>query len=466
MTGTPYSMRVLPSGPLGGYIQAPPSKNYTTRLVLGAALAEGESRVRRAAANDDARALVACLRELGAVIEEIGGGDLRVVGFGARPRRPSRPLNPGNAGAVLRMLAGTACLVEGEVEFVTDRPDSLGKRPNEDLLAALRQLGAEAQGQGPEGRLPIRVTGGRSRVRGGHVVVSGRNSSQYLSSLLFLTPFLEGDSTIILEGDSTIILEGDGDAAPSLSTSSSRPRLVSRPLIEQTLDVLGQFGIALLARLDEGACAVPGGQSATPIDLTVNGDWPSAAALFSAVAVAGGMATVRGLEVDAQGERRAKDALAAMGCEFAYPRAGELLIHGKGELAPIRFNGDLATDAVLALVAAACLARGTSRFEGIANLRFKECDRIVEPLEELAKLGVVARHGPDWIEIDGSPDGYVGGVEVDSRTDHRVAQMLAIVGLRCERGLVIRRAGHVTKSYPEFFEDLARLGVKLEKLPA
>jgi 3-phosphoshikimate 1-carboxyvinyltransferase len=460
MSGTPYSMRVLPSGPLGGYVQAPPSKNYTTRLVLGAALAEGESRVRRAATSDDARALVACLRELGATIEETGG-DLRVVGFGARPRRPTRPLNPGNAGAVLRHLAGTACLVEGEVEFVTDRPDSLGKRPTEELLAALRQLGAEAQGQGPGGLLPIRVAGGRARVRGGHVVVSGRNSSQYLSSLLFLTPFLEGDSTIVLKGDDV----GDAPAAPGSASPAKPPRLVSRPLIEQTLDVLGQFGIALTARLDEGVCVVPGGQSATPVDLHVNGDWPSAAALLAAVAVAGGMATVRGLEVDAQGERRALDALAAMGCEFAHPRAGELSIHGKGELAPIRFDGDLATDAVLALMGATCLARGTSRIEGIANLRLKECDRIAEPLEELAKLGVVARHGPDWIEIDGSPDGFVGGIEVDSHADHRVAQMLAIVGMRCERGLVIRRAHHISKSYPEFFEDLARLGVKLEKLP-
>ena len=114
----------------------------------------------------------------------------------------------------------------------------------------------------------------------------------------------------------------------------------------------------------------------------------------------------------------------------------------------------------------ACLARGASRFDGIGNLRIKESDRIREPLEELAKLGVVARSGPDWIEIDGNPEGYPGGVEVDSRGDHRVAQLLAIVGLRCEQGLTILRAEHISKSYPEFFEDLARLGAKLEIVAA
>ncbi len=115
----------------------------------------------------------------------------------------------------------------------------------------------------------------------------------------------------------------------------------------------------------------------------------------------------------------------------------------------------------MALIGAACLADGTSRFENIGNLRLKESDRIREPLEELGKIGVASRSGADWIEIDGRPDGYDGGAECDSRGDHRVAQMLAIVGTRCRRGLTIRRAEHISKSYPEFFDDLARLGVKL-----
>ncbi|MEN6627675.1 MAG: 3-phosphoshikimate 1-carboxyvinyltransferase [Candidatus Sumerlaeia bacterium] len=435
-------VRIHPSGPLGGYIVAPPSKNYSTRLILGASLAEGTSTVRRPAANDDARALVSCCRSLGASIKEIGG-DLRVTGFGGRPRNPVR-LNPGNAGAVLRLLLGTACLVEGEVEFVTEHMDSLGKRPNEDLLKALRQLGAEASGTGEDGRLPIRIAGGRGRVRGGAVRVSGRRSSQFLSSLLYLCPFLDGDSRIDVGDD-----EGE-------------PVLVSAPLIDQTQDALGQFGVALGRGVSGFAFNVPGNQAAKAADLAVNGDWPSAAALMACVAAAGGMATVYGLRDDAQGERRAADCLGAMGCKFMSPRDGELMIHSTGELTATSFNGDLATDAVLVLIGAACLAEGTSRFENIGNLRLKESDRIREPLEELAKLGVGARSGEDWIEIDGNPDGYEGGVEVDSRGDHRVAQMLAIVGTRCRRGLTIARAEHISKSYPDFFADLARLGVKID----
>lgn len=442
-----YNVEIRPSGPLGGYVAAPPSKNYTTRLILGAALAEGQSLIRRPAINDDALALVACCRAFGATIKE-QNGDLIINGVVGQPRNPGR-INPGNAGAVLRFLLGTACLMDGEVIFETDFAESLGQRPNEDLLAALRQLGAEAEGTGPEGCLPIRIAGGRSRVKSGPVRISGARSSQFLSSLLYLTPCLDATSEITV-----------GEA------SSDQPGpLVSRPLIDQTMEALGQFHISLLANFEALKFTVYGGQCGLGSDRMVNADWPSAAALLCAVATAGGMATIHGLELDAQGERRTRDVLTKMGCEFSTPHPREMLIHSKGELRAVEFNGDLATDAVLAMVGAACVADGVSRFTGIGNLRLKECDRIREPLEELAKIGVDARCGEDWIEITGRPDGYEGGVSVDSRGDHRVAQMLAIVGMRCRKGLTITGAEHISKSYPDFFEDLQRLGVHLSLQP-
>jgi 3-phosphoshikimate 1-carboxyvinyltransferase len=140
-------------------------------------------------------------------------------------------------------------------------------------------------------------------------------------------------------------------------------------------------------------------------------------------------------------------------------------VHSKGELRAIKFNGDLATDAVLALEGAACLCEGTTRIENVANLRIKETDRIEQPLRELRKLGVRSKSGPDWMEIAGQPGGYEGGIEVDCLGDHRIAQMLAIVGTRCRRGLTLRGAECVSKSYPGFFDDLSALGVKLQIAP-
>ncbi len=447
---SPFDIIVEPSGPLGGYVRVPPSKNYTTRLVLAASLAEGRSIIHRPAANDDARALVRCCRALGAKITE-QADSLEIQGVAGHPKNPG-VLNPDNAGAVLRMLLGTACLVEGEVRFETDHAESLGRRPNRELLAALSELGAETEAANEEGTLPITIHGDRSRLQATEVAVDCSRSSQYLSSILFLTPHLDHPTRVRVAGPTGV------------ARVAGNPVLVSRPLIDQTLEVLGRFGADVEASADRFSFEVAGSQTLAAGEQTVNGDWPSAAALLSAVAAAGGMASLEGLSEDAQGERRARDAFEAMGCKFASEQAGQFYVHATGGLRAIEFDGDLATDAVLAIEAAACLAEGTTRLTGIGNLTLKETDRIGVPLQELARIGVRARSGSDWIEIDGNPEGYKGGITVDCRGDHRIAQMLAIVATRCERGLRLRGAECVSKSYPGFFEDLSRLGVKLHRV--
>lgn len=440
-----YDVRVEASGPLGGYVAVPPSKNYSTRMILAASLAQGRSVISNPAANDDAVALVRCCRAFGAKIEEVGGG-LAIEGVAGNPRNPG-VINPGNAGAVLRLLLGVACLVEGEVRFETDHAESLGVRPNRELIDALGSLGAEIEATGAEGTLPLTICAGRDRLRAGQVRVDCSRSSQFLSSLLFLAPHLGGQVTI--------------DVAES--ASEGKPRLVSAPLIPQTLDVLRKFGANVEASDDLYRYVVEPGVLKGG-EFVVPGDWPSAAALLCSVAVAGGMATLRGIVSDAQGERRIVDALEQMGCDFTHPSPGELCIHSKGELTAIDFNGDLATDAVLVLEAAACAATGASRITGIENLRLKETDRIGVPLAELRKVGIGATSGEDWVEITGQPGGLRGGIEVDCQGDHRIAQMLAIVATHCTEGLVLKGAGCVSKSYPGFFEDLFRLGVKVTRI--
>lgn len=437
-TSSPSDLRVGASGPLGGYVTAPPSKNFTTRMILAAALAEGRSEIYGPARNDDALALIHCCRALGAKIED-DGDHLVIQGVKALPSNPGE-INPGNAGAVLRLLLGVAGLAEGPVRFVTDHKDSLGRRPNRELLEALRGLGAEVTESGPDGELPVTLEAGPGKLTADSVEVDGRRSSQFLSSLLFLGACLPHPLKI------------------KVKKQNEGPSLVSRPLIDQTLEVLRAFGASIEEDREnlEFRCAGGGLQGGAH---QVPGDWPSAAALLCAVAVDGGMVSIRGLSRDGQGESRIREALEAMGCRFTEPEAGTLFIHSKGELRAIRFDGDRATDAVLALEAAACFAEGVTRIEGIGNLRIKESDRITAPLKELERIGVTARSGEDWVEIEGRPDGYNGGIEVNCHDDHRIAQMLAIVATRCERGLVLRGASCVSKSYPAFFDDMREMGV-------
>ena len=144
---------IAPTDLLRGEPALPSSKYYTLRYVLAATLAEGESVVSSPAINDDSEALFRACRALGAELtwDDEQQRSLRVRGVGRPHREGPLTLNVGNAGAVLRLLLGLGALLP-EVTFVTDYPQSLGKRPNRELLEALTTLGATCEGTG-SGRL-------------------------------------------------------------------------------------------------------------------------------------------------------------------------------------------------------------------------------------------------------------------------------------------------------------------------
>lgn len=422
---------VKPTPRLSGELQALSSKNYTTRYMLVAALAEGISRIRYPARSEDSDALRRCLRDLGATLTETET-EMTVEGFGRRPK-PAKELNVGNAGAVLRFLLSIAAFLP-EVTFVNTYPDSLGKRPHDDLIAALQTMNVRIDHN--QGKLPITVHGGAPK--GGRIEVSGSVSSQFLSSLLFMTPMLAEDSEIRVLHD-----------------------LKSKIVVGQTLEVLRDAGIEIEASDDLMVYRVPGNQSYRAREYSVQGDYPGSAAILAAAAVTQSDVVVhRLLENSKQGERMAVDVMKAMGTPLTHEN-GIVRIQGNGRLRAVEFDGDEFTDAVLACVAASVFAEGTSRFYNVENLRYKECDRITDYLTELRKAGADVEETRSEIIVHGKPEGVKGGVVIDAHYDHRVIMALTVVGLRSEEGLVIRDAHHVAKSYPQFFDHLKALGANV-----
>ncbi|MDO7905289.1 3-phosphoshikimate 1-carboxyvinyltransferase [Paenibacillus sp. JX-17] len=423
---------VTPTPTLQGTIGALSSKNYTTRYLLVAALAEGTSTIYYPAHSEDSDAMRRCIQDLGASLEE-DEEKIVITGFGSRPRNV-KELNVGNAGAVLRFLMGIAALSEN-VTFVNTYPDSLGKRPHDDLIVSLQQLGVQVEHR--EGKLPITISGGAPK--GGKITVSGSVSSQYLSALLFLTPLLSEDSEIEVLHD-----------------------LKSKVVIGQTLEVLEQAGIVIHASDDYMHFKVPGRQAYQPRTYTVQGDYPGSAAVLAAAAVTRSDVTVeRLMERSKQGERAIVDVLRQMEVPLTHEN-DTVHVQGNGRLKAIEFDGDAATDAVLAMVAAACFAEGTSRFYNVENLRYKECDRITDYLAELTKAGAKVEERQAEIIVHGQPEGVEGGVEINAHYDHRVIMALTVVGLRSHKPLVIRDAHHVAKSYPQYFDHLRALGASVE----
>ncbi|HEY7983009.1 MAG TPA: 3-phosphoshikimate 1-carboxyvinyltransferase [Ktedonobacterales bacterium] len=437
---------VRPGAPTGATPHPPSSKYYTLRYLLTALLADGESTISDPARSDDTDVLVAALGALGAAVAWRGEPPaLWVRGCAGRPRAPADGVvRVGNAGAVLRLLLGVGALLP-EVRFETDHPDSLGTRPNADLLAALAQLGIHAEAREPGGRLPITLRGGPPP--GGAVSVSGARSSQYLSALLYLAPLTARGLRI-----------------------SVTDELRSAPLVRATLRALGEAGIQVTATDDLRAFTVAGGQVYRPRAARVPGDGPSAAALVAAALALDAPLRLERLDAREDDVAALLAALAALGAPLAEAPAAlagdppaRVLVPG-ARLRGARVDGDGCIDSVPVLAAAACFAAGESRFERVATLRLKESDRLGDLAAELTRAGADVRAEADALVVRGRPEGIAGGATVDAHQDHRLAQALAIVALRSRHGLTITSAAHVAKSYPWFFADLAAMGAEVVPL--
>jgi 3-phosphoshikimate 1-carboxyvinyltransferase len=453
----------LPAEPLT--LRVAGSKYFTLRYLLVALLAEGESIVRGPAISDDTAVLVRALRALGAEVSWDHDGDLwalRVRGTGGRLRvPPGGNLQVGNAGAVLRLLLGLGALLP-EIRFETDHPTSLGQRPNRDLLNSLATLGIQVTANGPNGLLPITLRGGPPS--GGAVAVSGARSSQFLSALLYLAPLLRDGLTIT-------VVEG----------------LHSAPLARATLHALQTAGISFTAQPDLSMIVVPGRQVYRAGTYDVPGDAPSAAALLAAALARGRPLWLSGLDPAQEDIAAVVEALQAFGATLTWQidepgvpvgmapirdvaRRDEpitetvlhglplLALAGDAEMHGTVLDGDAIIDSVPVLAAAACFAAGETRFEHVETLRLKESDRIGDLCAELARAGASTSPEPDAIVVNGQPTGIIGGAEVAGHDDHRLVQALAIAAMRAHAALVIAGAEAVAKSYPAFFDDLARLG--------
>jgi 3-phosphoshikimate 1-carboxyvinyltransferase len=440
----PQTVRIHPSGPLNGAILPPSSKYHTVRYVLAAFLAPGVSTIYYPAISDDTDVLIQACSLLGAHIHGENRADgrqiLTIRGTGGILRTPpNAAINVGNAGAVLRLLLGICALSPEAITLATPYPESLGHRPNADLLEALTQLGATIESNAGEGTLPIKIRGGQ--LHGGRVSISGKKSSQYISALLFLAPLLHDGLEIEIVDE-----------------------LTSASFLDLTIQVLKEAGISVLTRERYRHYVVPGMQQYRSKQYVIPGDYPSAAALLAALAVAKGEISLANLQPgDANGEATLT-LFSEMGVRI---RRTENTITAQSyeSLQGITIDGNITIDSVPAIAAAACFADSSSRIYNVANLRLKESDRINDLAIELNKAGCHIIPSVDSIEIYTTGQRSVeGGVDLDAHADHRLIEAFVCVGLGSNQPITISNAFHIAKSYPQFFDDLIKLGAKIEQV--
>jgi 3-phosphoshikimate 1-carboxyvinyltransferase len=425
--------RITPSA-VSGEVSAPPSKSYTHRAVILASLAAGESIIHNPLISDDTLYTIDACRSLGADIR-LDSDRLKITGTGGKIRVSDKQrIFVGNSGSTIRMVAPLAALGQGRV--ILDGGSRLRQRPIGDLLSALNSLGISVSSLNNNGCPPIEVQGGR--FTGGEVTISGVASSQHISALLMVAPYTE-------EGISIKTARG----------------LHSRPYINITIDIMRAFGVKAVNKGYQ-EFMVKGGQEYKARDYRIEGDYSSAAYFFAAGAIGGRAVTVKNLKADsAQGDRHLLNILSEMGCSVEHHK-GRIKLSRRQELSGITLDMGDYPDLVQAVAVVAAYARGKTKITNIAHLRLKESDRIGDTAAELARMGIKVEASDNSMTVHG---GKPKGGEIEAHADHRLAMSLAIAALFANGNSIINGAEAVSKSYPQFFAELKKLGAKIEELP-
>jgi 3-phosphoshikimate 1-carboxyvinyltransferase len=421
-----------------GRVTLPGSKSISNRVLLLAALARGETRVRDLLESDDTEVMLRALRKLGVDWKDEGGRAVRVQGTAGTFPVKRAELDLGNAGTAFRPLTAVLAMMGGE--FRLSGVARMDERPIGDLVAALKDLGARIEFLGKSGYPPLAIHPAEIRA-GGAVSVGGGVSSQFLTGLLIALPLTGKATTVKVDGD-----------------------LVSKPYVGVTIETMRRFGVEV-ERDGWTSFTVPAGAGyASPGEIHVEGDASSASYFLAAGAVSGlsggGPVRVEGVgRASIQGDVRFTDTLERMGAAVTM---GENWIEAKagaeaarrGKLKAIDADFNHIPDAAMTAAVAALFADGTSTLRNIGSWRVKETDRIAAMATELRKLGAIVEEGADYLRI--TPPAALKPATIATYDDHRMAMSFSLAALG---GVTVRIAdpGCVAKTFPEYFQVLASL---------
>jgi 3-phosphoshikimate 1-carboxyvinyltransferase len=414
---------IRPLLPTRAVVTVPGSKSYTHRVLIAAALSDGRCVVDNALESEDTHLTRETLKKWGVAIAPESEA-LVIRGSKGELKASQSPIFLGNSGTSMRLLTAVAVLTAGK--SVLTGTDRLTSRPIQDLLDGLAQLGVTARSLGSRGCPPVEIEG--RRVHGGRVELNCSLSSQFLSALLLIGPYLR-------DGLEVRVTHGP----------------VSRPYIDITLDVMASFGVAV-EREGYERFRVPGGRCYGAGHHRVESDCSQAGYFWAAAAVTGSTITVRGARRSSlQGDIRIVDILERMGCRVG-SQADGVSVAG-GPLSGVEVDmGDI-PDMVPTVAVVAAFAKGRTVIHNVAHLKEKESDRLAAVSTGLAQMGIRAGYDGGTLWIDG---GQPQAAAIDCCDDHRIAMSFAVAGLKAP-GVRIMDEACVRKSFPRFWETLEGL---------
>ena len=424
-----------PGGILRGSVRVPGDKSISHRAVMLGALADGVTEIRDCLMGEDVRATMGAFRVMGIRIDEFDGGRLiQVHGNGLHGlKSPTAVLDCGNSGTSMRLLSG---IVAGAGLGATLTGDeSLCRRPMRRVVEPLTRMGARIATQA-NGTPPLEITAGPALHGIDYTLPVA--SAQVKSAVLLAGLFASGE------------------------TSVTEPA----PTRDHTERMLAGFGVRVVREANR--VSVVSGQRLTATAITVPADISSAAFfLVGAALAAEGEFCLPAVGVNPT-RTGVIEILRLMGASITLENQREI---GGEPVADLRVRRTplrgidvpsalvpLAIDEFPVLFIAAAGARGRTRVTGAEELRHKESDRIETMAAGLRNLGIQVETFADGIEIEGGP---MGGGDIDSHGDHRIAMAFAMASVLATRPIIIQRCAAIATSFPDFVPLSRRVGLHL-----
>ena len=345
---------------------------------------------------------------------------------------------------------------------MVDGSKRMRERPIAEGVELLRQLGAKIEYVEAEGRLPVRVTPSDKFV-GGEIEVGQTQSSQFISALMLISPFLGQPLRLCLSAAATSESYVDLTGQVMADWGGAVGREVYERDDALTLHHMGKTILCVPRQISGCKYSVePDASSAVY--------WAVAAALVSKACVYLNGLTYRCIQPDTE----IIEVLGIAGARHGEDREKRRFVRGRGTLDQVSADASGFPDGAMAMAVAAARAERPSRITGLRTLRVKETDRIAALANELRKVGCTVETGEDWIEITPAPARAITStppaepgakgersdpIIIETYNDHRMAMAFAVLGLAALNGrrLAIRNPACVAKSYPTFWRDFAKL---------
>ena len=336
-----------------------------------------------------------------------------------------------HAGTAMRFLTAYFATLEGKTTLLTGS-QRMQERPIKILVDTLRELGADIVYDKEEGYPPLRITG--KTLLKDEVRMKANVSSQYISALLLMATKLKNGLTLHLEG-----------------------KITSVPYIKMTLSLLDQLGVE--TSFEGQVIQVKPYLDTVSKTFTVESDWSSASYFYSIVALSsvGTQINLSTYKKDSlQGDAVLQEIYAHLGVQTTFEGSKINLKKINSDL-PKSLDLDLANAPDIAqTIVVTCLGLQIKcNLTGLHTLKIKETDRLEALKNEIYKFGTVIDITDDSLHLSNHKP-LKSGADIETYNDHRMAMAFAPLALKTS--FSIREAEVVSKSFPDFWDNLVELG--------